>query len=84
LFCHLNPLNLPKSPFRQKKVTKRNQDRKDIQHISFIRLDLAVVLLWLGQLSVDVPKFYFRSLFCHLNPLNLPKSPFRQRKFKHG
>jgi len=30
----------------QKKVTKKkNQERNDIQHFSFIRLDLAVVLL---------------------------------------
>jgi len=30
-----------------KKVTKKNQERKDIQHFSFFHLDLAVVLWWL-------------------------------------
>jgi hypothetical protein len=28
-----------------KKVTKKNQERKDIQHFSFFRLDEAMVLL---------------------------------------
>jgi len=36
-----------------KKVPK-NQARKDIQHFSFFRLDVAVVLLWLELLRLDV------------------------------
>jgi len=31
----------------------KNQERKDIQHFSFISLDLAVVLLWLQLVSLD-------------------------------
>jgi len=37
-----------------KKVTKKNQERKDIQHFSFICLDLTVALPWLQLLRPDV------------------------------
>jgi len=36
------------------KSNKKSQERKDIQHLSFIRLDVAVVLLWLKPRNIIV------------------------------